>query len=145
MTENFWIGHRTLSLTLLTEWRIEAAALAPLQPLLAAYETAFAAYKSPNHGKEDTLNKNDARDALKAEIRAFAKANLLYNRALANAGRDRIGIPVHDNKRSPVPPPSTYPKLHCSSRLCCVSGIINPQPDVLAKWFVKMNIRRFCE
>jgi hypothetical protein len=93
-----------------TEWHIEAAALAALQPLLTAFETAFTAFKSPNHGKEDTLNKNDARDALKAAIRSFVKANLLYNPVLTSADRDRIGIPIHDNKRSPVPPPSTYPE-----------------------------------
>jgi hypothetical protein len=72
-------------------WEVSAEKLDPVQPLLAAYETAYAAYQDPNHGKLDLLNKNDTRDALKNALREFARAYLPYNPAPGSADRDLIG------------------------------------------------------
>jgi hypothetical protein len=93
-----------------TEWNVNATALTALTPLLTAFETAYTTFKAPNHGKEDTLNKNEAKKKLKSAMRIFIKANLLYNPILTSADRDRLGIPIHDTKRSPVPRPSSYPE-----------------------------------
>jgi hypothetical protein len=99
----------------LAAFNVPEAALTPVQTLLTAYETAFEAAQNPNRGKVDVLTKNEARDALKAALRTFVKAYLSYNPAVTDADKERMGLPLHDATRTPVPPPSTIPELELDS------------------------------
>jgi hypothetical protein len=103
-----WVQNAIAEITAhATPWEIIVAKLAPIQALFATYQVAYAVFQAPNHGKLDTRNKNDARDALKSALREFAKAYLLYNPALSNADRELIGLHIHDAKPSSTPAPST--------------------------------------
>jgi hypothetical protein len=57
----------------LAAFNIPQGALPPIQAQLTAYEAAFETARNPNRGKVDVLNKNEARDALKSDIRAVCQ------------------------------------------------------------------------
>jgi hypothetical protein len=101
----------------LTAFNVEQAALTPIQTLLTAYQTAYNQAEDPNRGKVDVLEKNEARDALKAALRTFIKAYLTYNPAVTDADKESMGLPLHDNTRTSVPPPSTIPEIELDSSI----------------------------
>jgi hypothetical protein len=88
---------------------IAAGTLAPLQPLLAAYETAFEKMADPNHGALDTQRKNETRNALKTAIRAFVMGFITYNPSVTDDDRREMGTPIHDKVHTPAPIPATRP------------------------------------
>ncbi|MDR0525976.1 MAG: hypothetical protein LBG90_08935 [Spirochaetaceae bacterium] len=95
----------------LQSFNIPAEAFPPLQAELTAYSAAFSAAQNPNRGKVDVLNKNEARDALKGNLRTFVKAYLAYNPALSDADKEKMGLPLHNNPRTPAPVPASVPEL----------------------------------
>ncbi|MHB9291850.1 hypothetical protein Holit_00936 [Hollandina sp. SP2] len=99
----------------LTAFNIPAETLTPIQGHLTAYETAFEAAQNPNRGKVDVLNKNETKEALMQNIRAFIKAYLAYNPAVSDADKENMGLPLHDGTRTPVPAPTTIPELELDS------------------------------
>ena len=100
-----------------TAFNVPQDAFTPIQAQCTAYESAYNTAQDPNRGKVDVLNKNEARDALKAALRTFIKAYLSYNPVVTDADRERMGLPLHDSTRSPIPPPSTIPELELDSSI----------------------------
>jgi hypothetical protein len=88
---------------------IAAGTLSALEPLLAAYETAFAKMADPNHGVLDTQRKNETRDALKTAIRAFVMGYITYNPNVTDDDRREMGTPIHSKTRTRAPIPATRP------------------------------------
>ncbi|GHU33129.1 hypothetical protein FACS1894172_11050 [Spirochaetia bacterium] len=101
----------------LSAFKIEQAALTPIQTLFTAYQAKFTAAENPNRGKVDVLAKDEARDALKAAIRPFVKAYLAYNPAVSDTDRESMGLPLHDGTRTPSPAPTTIPELELDSSI----------------------------
>jgi hypothetical protein len=99
----------------LTAFNIPSGALTPIQEQMTAYETAFEAAQNPNRGKVDVLNKNEAKEALTASLRAFIKGYLTYNPVVSDADKENMGLPLHDGTRTPVPVPATIPELELDS------------------------------
>jgi hypothetical protein len=97
--------------------KVDPTTIQPLQAKLTAYQAAFTTASDPNRGKVDVLNKNEARDALKSDIRAFVKAYLAYNPAVSDANKEHLGLPLHDTTRTPTSPPSTIPELELDSSI----------------------------
>jgi hypothetical protein len=96
-------------------FNIPDGVLPPIRTQLDAYEAAFKAVLSPNHGKVDVLNKNEAKEALTHSVRAFVRGYLTYNPAVSDADKESMGLPLHDNTRTPAPVPSTIPELELDS------------------------------
>ena len=91
-------------------WNINPSTWAHIDPpLITAYDDALAKAEDPNRGKADVLAKNEARDALKSATRRYVKEHLEYNSLITNEDRERMGLPVHDTKPTPVLPPDTLP------------------------------------
>jgi hypothetical protein len=101
----------------LSAFNVPQDALTPIQAQLAAYETAYNTAQDPNRGKVDVLNKNKARDGLKASLRTFVKAYLTYNPAVSDTDKENMGLPLHDGTRTPTPPPSTIPEAEIDSSI----------------------------
>jgi hypothetical protein len=101
----------------LTAFNIPAGATTEIQALLTAYETAFEAAQNPNRGKVDVLNKNEAKESLTAALRVFIKAYLTFNPAVTDADKESMGLPLHDNTRTPSPVPSTIPETELDSSI----------------------------
>ena len=99
----------------LTAFKVDTAALTPIQTLLTAYQTAYNKAEDPNRGKVDVLEKNETRDALKAALRTFIKAYLIYNPAVSNVERESMGLPLHNGTRTPTSAPTTIPELELDS------------------------------
>lgn len=83
----------------------------PMGSLLAAYELALETALEPNHGKVDVLKKNEAKGALKKQIRIYVKAYLINNPAVSDPERETMGLPVHKTTHAPVNVPTTAPQL----------------------------------
>jgi hypothetical protein len=89
---------------------LPAAAITALQTLQAAWQTAFAAAEDPaTRTPAAIMAKKEALAALVKEIRAFVKEHITYNRSINDVDRTNMGLPVHDNKPTPVPPPASMP------------------------------------
>jgi hypothetical protein len=66
-----------------SRWSVPSPQTA-LESRLSAYETTFETAQNPNRGKVDILAKNEARDALKKDIRVYVKAYLINNPAVTD-------------------------------------------------------------
>jgi hypothetical protein len=81
---------------------------AAISALLTAYATWHALYEKTlaPHTPVDTLAKNNAREAAEKVIRPFVSQYLRYP-PVTDEDRLAMGIPNHDVKSTPIPPPNT--------------------------------------
>jgi hypothetical protein len=77
---------------------------------ITSYETALAAYAAPNHGKVDTLAKNNAKKALTSALRVYVQGYLARNPGVAAGDKEQMGLPVRDTTPTPHPAPDTKPE-----------------------------------
>lgn len=98
-----------------SEMKIPQEAVDALKQKSTAYGTAFDRAEDPNRGRMDIAARNDARDALEKEIRAFAKG-FLYNPAVKDEDRRAMGI-TDPKEKTPSPVPSTYPEFEIDSSM----------------------------
>ena len=83
---------------------------AMLDAEITAFETALAAYQSPNHGKVDTLNKNEAKTALVHILRTYVQGYIARNPLVTDEDKERMGLPLHDTTPTPHPTPDMRPE-----------------------------------
>lgn len=95
--------------------KIPPEAIAALKGTQQSFETDYAAWENPNHGKLDVAAKNDARTAHEQAIRGFIKG-FLYNPAVSDTDRRSMGIP-DPKPHTPVPIPTTYPEFEVDSSI----------------------------
>jgi hypothetical protein len=81
-----------------------------LEPLITAFETALAAFLQPNHGKVDTLAKNQAKNALIHALRTYVQAYIARNPAVTDEDKEQMGLPLHDGTPTPHPVPNVRPE-----------------------------------
>ena len=81
-----------------------------LETAVTAFETAFAAYQEPNHGKVDTLAKNEAKDALIHALRVYVQGYIARNPLVTDGDKERMGMPLHDTTPTPHPVPEVRPE-----------------------------------
>jgi hypothetical protein len=94
-----------------TAWNIPATAAQDLTAKVAAYETTYEAAKGENGTKALILEKNEKRDALKAEVRNIKNKYIDYNDAVTDPDRERLGLPIRDRMPTPKPKPTSRPLL----------------------------------
>ena len=72
-----------------------------------------------NRTSADVQAKNDARKAYERALRNFVAQWLVRNAKIPDSERERMGIPIHSNTRSPIPAPASCPvgKIDFSVRL----------------------------
>jgi hypothetical protein len=86
---------------------IPQAAFTTLQDAYAAWSAAYETFIGP-HTKVDTEAKNDAKKAAKGVIRPFVNQYLRFP-PVTDEDRTAMGIPNHDNTRTPIGKPKTVP------------------------------------
>ncbi|MDR1398467.1 MAG: hypothetical protein LBJ41_00895 [Treponema sp.] len=96
--------------THLTVFNIQDGIFQPILDLNTTWEAAYTKAIDPNKGTVDIANKNRAREALEKALRTFIKAFLLYSPFVSDNDRDKMRLPIHDTKPTPVPPPATFPE-----------------------------------
>jgi hypothetical protein len=93
-------------------FQITDEVLEQIQYLKDAYENAFHKAQEPNRGKVDVLLKNETRQELEKLLRQFVKSYLVYNPQANDEDKIKMGLPLHNKKPSPIPPPNTRPNAH---------------------------------
>jgi hypothetical protein len=84
---------------------------------VAAYRTALAAFSDPNHGKIDTLNKKETKEALLSVLRIYIQGFIARNPAVTDEDRERMGLPLRDKTPTPTPKPEGVPEVEVSTPL----------------------------
>jgi hypothetical protein len=85
-----------------------------LETPIATFETAFAAYLEPNHGKVDTLAKNEAKDALAHALRTYVQGYVARNPAVTDEDKELMGLPLRDTTPTPHPVPDVRPETEAA-------------------------------
>ncbi|MDR0338120.1 MAG: hypothetical protein LBI18_13625 [Planctomycetaceae bacterium] len=93
-----------------TRFHIADDVLVGVRNLENTFANALHKANLPNRGKTDVLLKNEARNILKQTLRQFVKSYLIYNPLVSNEDKINMGLPLHNIKPSPIPPPTTYPE-----------------------------------
>jgi hypothetical protein len=104
--ENFY----AYALANYTRWQVPSPQ-AYLEAPIAAYKTALAAYQEPNHGKIDTLNKNETKKTLDSALRTYIQGFIARNPLVTDEDRERMGLPLRDTVPSPHPEPDIKPEI----------------------------------
>jgi hypothetical protein len=94
-----------------TAWAIPADVASGLATKVTAYETAFLAATGENGTKALVIEKNEKRDALKAEVRTIKNKFIDYNDAVTDPNREKLGLPLRDKIPTPRPRPTSRPQL----------------------------------
>jgi hypothetical protein len=92
-------------------WNIPADTAQDLTAKVNAYETTYEAAKGENGTKALILEKNERRDALKADLRNIKNKYIDYNDAVTDPDRERLGLPIRDRNPTPKPKPTSRPLL----------------------------------
>lgn len=82
-----------------------------LEALITAFETALTAFQNPNHGKVDTLAKNEAKAVLVHALRTYIQAYIARNPSVTDDDRERMSLPIRDTTPSPHPVPDIKPEV----------------------------------
>jgi hypothetical protein len=81
----------------------------PIEDDISNYEGMLLAYKEPNHGKVDTLNKNEAKKTLSASLRTYIQGYVARNPKVGDEDREQMGLPLRDTTPTPHPVPDKTP------------------------------------
>ena len=92
-------------------WSIPVQTASALAAKVAAYETIYEAATGENGTRALTLEKNEKRDELKAEVRNIKNKHIDYNEAVSDPDRERLGLPIPDRNPTPKPRPAGRPLL----------------------------------
>ena len=98
----------TYALANYTRWQVPSPQ-SFLEAPVAAYKTALTVYQNPNHGKIDTLNKNETKKTLDSALRTYIQGFIARNPAVTDEDRERMGLPLRDTTPSPHPEPDVKP------------------------------------
>jgi hypothetical protein len=82
-----------------------------LDELITAFEAALSVYQAPNHGKVDTLAKNDAKAALVHALRVYVQGYIARNPAVSDEDKEAMGLPLRDTTPTPHPAPELRPDV----------------------------------
>ncbi|GHU24388.1 hypothetical protein FACS1894164_10880 [Spirochaetia bacterium] len=100
-----------------SSWNINADAVTKVQTLLTDYRTAYTKTLDANRGKVDIYTKNKTRLALESTMRAFVQEYITYSSTVTDDDRIKLGTPIHNKIRTPVPPPSTIPEFEVDTSI----------------------------
>jgi hypothetical protein len=114
------------------EWDISAAAVAPLDPLIANFDAAIVVSENPETRTSAAIRRrNETWDALDPVFRTFIQGRLINNAFVPDDALVAMGLPVHDHKPSPKPVPKDTPIVNLST----------PAPGIVEAGFSGKNER----
>ncbi len=94
----------------LIDWGIWPDDFTALQTSQGAWAVAFSkASNKQNRTSADVQGKNGARKAYEKALRTFVSGWLSYNSKVADSDRERMGLTVRSDSRTPVAVPTTRP------------------------------------
>jgi hypothetical protein len=96
-----------------TRWGIPSPQV-PLDSRLTAFEDAMGAFQLPNHGKVDTLAKNESREALTHALRTYIQGFIARNPSVTDGDKENMGLPLRDSTPTPHGPPEVKPVIEAA-------------------------------
>ncbi|MDR1410581.1 MAG: hypothetical protein LBI91_00070, partial [Spirochaetaceae bacterium] len=81
-----------------------------LEDPITAFESALIVFRDPNHGKIDTLNKNERKKALISALRTYIQGFIMRNPEVTDMDRERMALPLRDIIPTPHPAPDVKPE-----------------------------------
>jgi hypothetical protein len=106
---NFAKQAHNYSLTHFAAWSVPSPAGYIEQPL-AAFLAAKIVAQEPNHGKVDTVNKNEAKKVLVAALRTYLQGFVTRNPKVTDEDRENMNLPLRDTGPTPHPVPDIKPE-----------------------------------
>jgi hypothetical protein len=93
------------------EWNLSEVKLVELQALHDEVKDLHELCQTASYTKLDMQVKNEKKQQLIHLIKVFVRNNLQNNDAMTDTGRKALGIPIYDNKHTPVPVPEGIPEI----------------------------------
>jgi hypothetical protein len=97
------------ALACFAEWKIGESPQVTIEARLTAFNAALAKFLTPNHGKDDTIQKNLTKASLEQACRAYYSAWINNNPHVTDVDRNELRVPIHSGVRTPSTPPETFP------------------------------------
>jgi hypothetical protein len=94
-----------------SEWKLPEDKLTELQTLHGRVKTLHELCRTASYTRLDMQEKNEKKERLIHLEEAFVRNNLQNNDAMTDNGRRELGIPIHDDTRTPVPAPDGIPEI----------------------------------
>jgi hypothetical protein len=101
----------TYALAHYASWQVGESPQVSIAAPLADFTAAFAAYQSPNHGRDDMLAKQATREALEHVCRQYYSAWISNNPHVSEVDRNELRVPIKSGARTPSTSPTTRPVL----------------------------------
>jgi hypothetical protein len=93
------------------KWGLPLEETTKICTAIVEYKSAYELAIGPTATKADILLKNEEKIALKKAIREFKRRYIDPNKAITDPDRERLRLPIHDIKPTPIPPPSSVPEF----------------------------------
>jgi hypothetical protein len=93
-----------------SEWKLPEDKLTELQALHNEVKALYELCQTASYTRLDMQEKNEKKERLIHLEEVFVRHNLQNNDAMTNNGRKALGIPIHDDTRTPVPAPDGIPE-----------------------------------
>jgi hypothetical protein len=90
-------------------WGIPPSSWVEMDELTAVLEVDMQKASDSNHGRADTVKKNDSRAALERAVRGYVKTYLAFNPALTVGDRAEMVLPIRKEGRQGTKLPESYP------------------------------------
>jgi hypothetical protein len=96
----------------MSRWDISSAAATSLDEPIANLHAAVMVSENPTTRTSAAISRrNEAREALDYILRPFIQGHLIHNLLVTDDDLIAMGLPVHDRKPTPHPPPKEIPKI----------------------------------
>ncbi|MDR2510263.1 MAG: hypothetical protein LBC77_06430 [Spirochaetaceae bacterium] len=117
----------TFALASYVRWGVPSPQ-ALLDAQIGAFEAALAAFQQPNHGKIDTLAKDEAHAALVHALRTYIQGFVARNPGVTGDDKEKMMLPLRDTVPSAHPVPDVVPQTEAvpSGRRRHTVTAINP-------------------
>jgi hypothetical protein len=91
------------------KWKVPSSADF-LEALITTYDSVLAVFNDPNHGKVDTKNKNDAKNALVKALRTYIQGYITRNPLVTDEDKEKMSLPLRDTTPTAHPVPEERPE-----------------------------------
>jgi hypothetical protein len=82
---------------------------------LDAFEKTLEVFREVNHGKIDTLNKNNAKKELVRQLRLYIQGLIIRNSKVTDKDKVMMGLPLRNASPTTHPVPTTHPHIDAVS------------------------------
>ncbi|MDR1054169.1 MAG: hypothetical protein LBL39_08335 [Planctomycetaceae bacterium] len=114
-------------------WNIPEEAFNVVEVLRVKFDAAYIRALNHNHGKTDTLSKNQTRAAFEKELRNLLKSYVTFNPKVTDTDRIKMGLPIHKKSLTRNSKPETFPFAEFITSMLRIITIIFRDSESMSK------------